>query len=127
MTRLAWALAWTAVAVWSLLAWAAYGLVGLFGGLLARGADLVSSDPGTVEAVFNGLSFLRDAGLGVVAVLWAVVSLAILAVPFVLSRARARVRAAQPGLDNQIVYPPGGSLPFAVPRPDDPRRDGPRR
>jgi hypothetical protein len=94
VTRLAWALAWTAVAFWSLLAWAAYGLVGFFGGLLARGAELVSSDPGTVEFVFNSLSFLRDAGLGVVTVVWAVVSLAILAVPFVLSRAKARVRAA---------------------------------
>jgi len=127
VTRLAWALAWTAVAFWSLLAWAAYGLVGFFGGLLARGAELVSSDPGTVEFVFNSLSFLRDAGLGVVTVVWAVVSLAILAVPFVLSRAKARVRAAQPGYDNQIVYPPGGSLPFAVPRPEDSHRDGPRR
>ncbi len=126
MTRLAWVMAWTAVAVWSLLAWAAYGLVALFGGVLARGADLVSSDPGTVEVVFNALSFLRDAGLTVVTVLWAAVSLAILGVPFVLSRARARVRAAQPGYDNQIVYPPG-SLPFAVPRPEDDRRDGPRR
>ncbi len=49
MKRLLWILAWIAVAVWSLFAWGAYGLLDFFGGMAARNADIVTGHPETVE------------------------------------------------------------------------------
>ena len=49
MRRLLWAVAWIAVALWSLVAWGAYGLLDLFGGVAARNADIVAGNPELVE------------------------------------------------------------------------------
>ena len=48
MSRLLWTFAWAGVAVWSLFALGAYGLVDLIGGLMARSADALASNPETV-------------------------------------------------------------------------------
>ena len=52
MSRLLWVFAWIAVAVWSLFAFSAYGLVDLFGGFVARNADAFGGDPELVEWLF---------------------------------------------------------------------------
>lgn len=117
MRRAVWGVAWVLVALWSMVAWALYGLVSLFGSLLARGSDLVSRDPETVEWTFWALNGVKNLGLGLVAALWAVVALAILSVAFVLSRLRP-TRVVPGG--TQVVYPPGrDAIPFHMPRPDD--------
>ena len=85
MRRLLWVLAWTAVAVWSLFAWGAYGLLDFFGGVAARNADIVTGHAETVEWLSWGLTALRGLGLGAIVVVWGLVSLLILAVPAVLS------------------------------------------
>ena len=102
MTRLLWVLAWIAVAIWSLVAFSAYGLLDLFGGLLARNADSLASDAGTVEWLFWVANGLKNLGLTAILVVWALVSLAILAVPWTLSRLAGRA-AAPPPRDPRFV------------------------
>jgi len=84
MKRLLWILAWIAVAVWSLFAWGAYGLLDFFGGLAARNADIVTGHPEAVEWLSWALMTLRSLGLGAIVAVWGLVSLVILAVPAVL-------------------------------------------
>src|SRR3712207_4878458 len=84
MRRLLWILAWIAVAVWSLFAWGAYGLLDFFGGIAARNADMVTGHPETVEWLSWALTALRGLGLGAIVVVWGLVSLLILAVPALL-------------------------------------------
>jgi|GEM_PF-1467143 len=84
MRRLLWIFAWMAVAIWSLFAWGAYGLLDFFGGVAARNADIVTGHPETVEWLSWALMTLRGLGLGAVVVVWVLVSLLILAVPAVL-------------------------------------------
>src|SRR3712207_206257 len=84
MRRLLWFVAWIAVALWSLFAWGAYGLLGFFGGVAARNADIVTGHPETVEWLSWALTTLRGLGLGAIVVVWVLVSLLILAVPAVL-------------------------------------------
>ena len=85
MKRLLWAFAWIAVALWSLFAWGAYGLLDFFGGVAARNADIVTGHPESVEWLSWALMTLRGLGLGAIVFVWGLVSLLILAVPAVLS------------------------------------------
>src|SRR3712207_8937978 len=95
MRRLLWILAWIAVAVWSLFAWGAYGLLDFFGGFAARNADIVTGSPEAVEGLSWALTTLRGLGLGAIVVVWGLVSLLILAgsavVGAVLGGSRPRV------------------------------------
>jgi hypothetical protein len=84
MKRLLWAFAWIAVALWSLFAWGAYGLLDFFGGVAARNADIVTGHPESVEWLSWALMTLRGLGLGAIVFVWGLVSLLILAVPAVL-------------------------------------------
>ena len=129
MIRLFWVLAWTAVAVWSLFALAAYGLIDLFGGLAARNADSFATDPNAVEWLFRVLNGLRNVGLAAVLIVWGAVSLAILAVPFALSRlARMQQPPPEPRPNTQIVYPPRpGARPVEMRRDEPPGRPLPPR
>lgn len=135
MIRLIWAIAWTGVAIWSLFAFAAYGLVDVLGGLAARNADLVSDRPETVEALFRLLDGLRSFGLGAILVVWGAVSLAMLAVPWLLgqvARAPSPALSRRPAKSGVIdltpdqydvethpeeqVRPPNGAVPRIGPR-----------
>ena len=93
MTRVLWVFAWIAVAIWSLVAFSAYGLLDLFGGLVARNADTLAREPGTVEWLFWITNGLKNIGLTAILLVWGLVSLAILAVPWTLSRLAARATA----------------------------------
>src|SRR5690348_10051406 len=116
MRRLLWILAWIAVAIWSLFAWGAYGLLDFFGGVAARNADVVTGHPETVEWLSWALTVLRSLGLGAIVILWGFVSLLILAVPAVLGlllggsrRDRRDIDWRAPGMD------PRASGPFPPP------------
>ena len=85
MKRLIWIVAWISVAVWSLFAWGAYGLIDVFGNMAAGNADVVSN-PEAVEWLSWSLRVLRGLGLAAVIGVWAFVSLVILAVAWVLAR-----------------------------------------
>jgi hypothetical protein len=122
MRRLLWIVAWVAVAIWSLFAWGAYGLLDFFGGIAARNADMVTGHPETVEWLSWALMALRGLGLGAVVVVWALVSLLILAVPAVLGLFLGSVRRQQYGgewrgpRDNHRISgafpPPSGQTPI---------------
>ena len=100
MRRLLWLAAWSGVAVWSLVALAAYGLLDFFGGLAMRNADLFSSNPEAVETIFRVFSFLHSASTSVALVVWGGVSLLILSVPWLLDRfaGKARVQVFRTGM-----------------------------
>ncbi len=86
MRKLVWFLVGTALVIWSGVAWAAHSLIGYGGQMLAANADIV---PGSAEVV-ELASWLAVFGSGVgewaVIIVWAVVSLIIYAVGFVVTR-----------------------------------------
>jgi hypothetical protein len=120
MKRLLWVLAWMAVAIWSLFAWGAYGLLDVFGGFAARNADIVTGHPETVEWLSWALMTLRGLGLGAIVVVWGLVSLLILAVPAVLGLFLGGSRRdprpydwTGPGIDprTSVPFPPSSGHP----------------
>lgn len=86
MRRLVWAFGWVSVAIWSLLCALAYGVFDLVGRLVMRSADAFSSTPETVEGIWKVFSFLHSFSTGAVVFIWALVSLMILAVPWLFDR-----------------------------------------
>lgn len=86
MRRLIWSLTWVGVALWSLLAWATYGLVNLVGDLAIRHSDAVTGEPVIVEWLSWGLSVAQGFGFFAVLVVWGLVSAAILAAGWVGAR-----------------------------------------
>ena len=100
MRRLLWAAGWVGVFFWSVFALAAYGLLDLIGGTFMRNADVFSTDPRTVEFLFNLFSWIRSFSTSAVLVVWGLVSLAILAVPWLFDR-----------LTVTSPPPPGGQVP----------------
>jgi hypothetical protein len=99
MSRLLWLGAWIAIVVWSLIAAATYGIVDLLGSTAMRNADAFSTDANTVEWIFNLFSWARGLSVSVILVVWGVVSLAILSVPWLFDRlvASQQPRPAAPG------------------------------
>lgn len=86
MSRLVWFVAWIGVAIWSLVCAVVYGLFDLVGRLLASNADAFATDPTTVEWLWRVLNVIHGLSTSAVLVAWAVVSLLILAVPWVMDR-----------------------------------------
>lgn len=86
MRRLLWTFGWVSVAIWSLMCALAYGLFDLVGRGFMRSADSWSSSPETVEGIWKFFSFLHSFSTGAVLVVWAIVSLMILAVPWTIDR-----------------------------------------
>ena len=107
MRRLVWAFGWVSVAIWSLVCALAYGLFDLVGRGMMRSSDAWSSSPETVEGIFKFFSFLHSFSTGAVLVVWAIVSLAILAVPWAVDRMIGRM--------------PAGAMP--APHPGFPRQE----
>lgn len=96
MRKVVWALAWISVAVWSLFAWGAYGLLDFFGNVAARNADIVTGHPETVEWLSWALATLRSLGLGAIVFVWGAISLVILAVAALIARVVSPARTARP-------------------------------
>ncbi len=125
MRRLVWALAWTAVAVWSLLAWGAYGLLDLVGGLAAGGAVSIALDPGVGSVVTWTVNALKGLGLFAIVAVWGFVSLVILAFGWLMARVAggpARLDVTYYRGDNPTYHPPQGYPPHYPPGPR-PMRD----
>jgi hypothetical protein len=123
MRRLLWAVAWIAVALWSLVAWGAYGLLDLFGDMAVRNADMVGGSPESVEWLAWALATLRGLGLGAIVFVWGLVSLLILAVPAVLGLIIPRSQPVQMR-EEWRGYPSGDSY---QPPPQAPIRQIERR
>lgn len=86
MNRLLWIGSWVTTALWSLFALVAYGFVDILGRSAMRNADMFSGDPETVEWIWRMFSWGRGVSVSVILVIWGVVTLAILAVPWVFDR-----------------------------------------
>lgn len=108
MTRFLWLVAGIMVALWSLLAWGAYGLIDLFGSTAARHADVVSSHPETVEWLSWGLAAIRNLGLAAIVFVWGIVALLILAVPAAISIFLGRAARPMEPMDRNGGYPRPG-------------------
>lgn len=119
MRRLLWILAWIGVAVWSLFAWGAYGLFELFGDVAVRNADTVTNHPETVEWLSWALSVLRSLGLAAIVVVWAAISLLILAVPAIVGLFLGRSRPEVRSMDWEAQRRHRGQGGF-TPRPGEP-------
>ncbi len=125
MRRLVWALAWTAVAIWSLLAWGAYGLLDLVGGLAAGGAGSIAVDPSVGAGIAWVVNAVKGLGLFAILALWGFVSVVILAFGWLMARVaggpgRVDVSYYQVG---PSVHPPQGYPPGAYPGPPRGLRD----
>jgi hypothetical protein len=122
--RFVWILTWAAIAVWSLLAWGAYGLLDLVGGLAAGGAGAVALDPGVSSVVVWIVNLVKGLGLFAVLAVWGFVSVVMLAFGWVLSKALggpgARVDVSY---YQRSVHPPQGYPPGAYPGPPGGMRD----
>jgi hypothetical protein len=124
VSRLLWVSAWIGVALWSLFAFSAYGLLDLFGGLIARNADAFAGDPATVEWLFWIFNGLKNLGLTAILVVWGLVSLCFLAVPWFLDRVAGRAAPPQPPRDPHVIdLAPDQYRRFD--RPPGPPRQGP--
>jgi hypothetical protein len=116
MRRAVWIVAWIAVAIWSLVAWGAYGLLDVFGDVAVRNADVVTGHPETVELLAWGLATLRDLGLVAVILVWGFVSLLILAAAAVLGRlvGRRPPETERPEWQSTVHTAPPGGPPRSV-------------
>ncbi|KAA2238360.1 hypothetical protein [Salinarimonas soli] len=125
MRRAVLALAWTAVAVWSLLAWGAYGLLDFVGGLAAGGVGSIAVDPTAGAAVAWVVNAVKGLGLFAILAIWGFVSVVILAFGWILSRAvggagRVDVSYYQ---GYRTVHPPQAYPPTGYPHAPDGMRD----
>jgi hypothetical protein len=109
--RLVWALAWTAVAVWSLLAWGAYGLLDLVGGLAAGGAGTIAVDPTAGAVVSWIVNAIKGLGLFAIVAIWGFVSVVILGFGWVMARI-----AGGPGTRVDVSYYQGYNPTVQPPR-----------
>jgi hypothetical protein len=102
MRRLIWALAWTGVALWSLFALGAYGLLDLFWSATTAGTDLTRPAPGSfttgephpLEALFPFLGALKALGGFALAAVWLVGALTLLGGTWALLRINDALWAA---------------------------------
>jgi hypothetical protein len=85
-----WLCAWVAVAVWSIVALLAYGLIDASGELAMRNADAFSADPDTVVWIWRVFNWIHGLSTSIAMVVWGVVSLAILSVPWLFGRLLGR-------------------------------------
>lgn len=110
MNRLLWIGGWVTTALWSLFALAAYSFVDVLGRSAMRNADMFSADPETVEWIWRMFSWGRGVSVSFILVVWGVVTLAILAVPWLfdrLTRGSAGPRDRRGPPDGVIDLAPG--------------------
>ncbi len=121
MRRVLWFFGWAGVAIWSLFSFAVYGIVNVIGEAAMRNADMFSDDPETVEGVWKLFSWLHSLSTSVTLVIWGLVTLAILSIPWLFDRLSVQARPVGP-----TPRPPDGiiDLPASdyVVHPADPLR-----
>jgi hypothetical protein len=84
------------VGLWSLIAWAAYALVGASGSILATNADIIPVDPELIEWA-SWLAVLgADVGSWLVIAIWGVVTAVMLAGAFIVTKLLPNVKTALP-------------------------------
>lgn len=93
MKKLIWLATFAGVAVWSLLAWAAHGLVGVAGNLASSNSDILPVPAEWIEFM-SWLAILgANVGEWLVVAIWGLVSLGIVGLGYVGARLADRRRA----------------------------------
>jgi|SRR3954463_12586060 hypothetical protein len=116
-----------------LFAFNAYGLFDLFGGFITRNADALVGDPETVEWLFWFFNGLKNLGLTAILIVWGLVSLCVLAVPWFFDRVVGPATPLQPPRDPSVIdlatdqYRRFEAPPPAPPRPGSVPHIKPRR
>lgn len=95
MKNIVWVIAWLCVGLWSAVAAIGYWLINVLTGFAANNADKVGGAPETVELLNWLARLLQSVGEIAAIILWAVISLAILAVAWVIGKLTG---AAQSGI-----------------------------
>ena len=91
--RMVWLVAWLLVGLWTLAALAGFGLVDLVGGFAVDSADVAARDPDQLAWIAWAFDTLRDLGLAVIVLAWAVIGAIILGVAALITKAmRDRAR-----------------------------------
>lgn len=88
MTKLVWALAIIAVAIWTLLSVGGYALLDVSAEWMTQNADVVSNHPDITGWLAWGLDLVRDVGVFVVVGVWAFVSITIILAAWLIQRGR---------------------------------------
>ena len=96
MRKLVWGIAWLFVALWTGLAALGYWLIDVLTAFAANNADKVGGDAEMTEFINWFALLLQNIGGIATVILWAVISLAILAIAWVLTRLAPASSSPQP-------------------------------
>jgi hypothetical protein len=96
VNNLIWVIAWLCVGLWTAVTALGYWVVSALTGFAANNADMVGGDAETVEFINWLALLLQSAGEIAAVILWAIVSLAILGVAWVIARLTGRPSQLQP-------------------------------
>ena len=88
MTKLAWAIAFVAIVIWTVLSIGGYTIINMSAQWMTQNADVVSAHPDITSWLVWGLDLVRDVGAIVVIGVWAIVSLTIVLFAWLLQRGR---------------------------------------
>ncbi|MBK1865469.1 hypothetical protein [Taklimakanibacter albus] len=86
MKSIVWVIAWVCVGLWSAVMALGYWLLNALTGFAANNADKVGGDAETVELVNWLALFLQNVGEVAAVIIWAIVSLLILAIAWVIGK-----------------------------------------
>ncbi len=86
MKNIVWVIAWLCVGLWSAVAAIGYWLISALTGFAASNADKVGGDAETVELLSWLALLMQNVGEIAAVIIWAVISLAILAVAWVITK-----------------------------------------
>ncbi|QIG51975.1 hypothetical protein G5V57_32300 [Nordella sp. HKS 07] len=86
MKNIVWIIAWLCVGLWSAVAAVGYWLINALTGFAANNADKVGGTAETVELLNWVVLLLQNVGEIAAIIIWAVISLAILAVAWVITK-----------------------------------------
>lgn len=89
MKKLVWSIAVVVILLWSLLSVGAYVLLWVFGDALLQSSVWVSAHPEVSRWMTWGLDLAQDFGLVIVAAVWALVTVGIVAAAWVIGRGSA--------------------------------------
>lgn len=86
MKSIVWVIAWVCVGLWSAVMALGYWLLNALTGFAANNVDKVGGDAETVELVNWLALFLQNVGEVAAVIIWAIVSLLILAIAWVIGK-----------------------------------------
>lgn len=127
MRRFVWISTWVAVALWSLVAWAAYGMLEVGTTVLTGGADLTPPPPGSfttgdpplLEPLFPLFSLAKSFGFAATLIVWGSVSALMVGAAWLLTRFMPAPKPTGTYSGTYTLDPPRRPTPQIGPR----RRD----